>query len=169
MPLKDDREARVCAQAVVERIGVSHQRVRVALHTRPLSPPERLLLVPSLRRARAKYTAGCVQFKRGMGLSSPIEEVDQHCSNIGCCSDRVPVDGAWQANMTFTSGTPLGRYKITSPLGAGGMGENLAQDTQLERVIALKICWLMLPMMQDGFADSPRRPKLPQHSITQTS
>ena len=42
--------------------------------------------------------------------------------------------------MTFTAGTRLGRYELRSPLGAGGMGEvYLAQDTQLERVVALKV------------------------------
>jgi TolB-like protein len=38
------------------------------------------------------------------------------------------------------SGTRLGRYEVRSPLGAGGMGEvYLAQDTQLDRKVALKI------------------------------
>jgi serine/threonine-protein kinase len=37
-------------------------------------------------------------------------------------------------------GTRLGRYEIRSPLGAGGMGEvYLAQDTRLDRRVALKI------------------------------
>src|SRR5947209_9443822 len=42
--------------------------------------------------------------------------------------------------MTITPGTKLGRYEIRSALGAGGMGEvYLAQDTRLERTVALKI------------------------------
>jgi serine/threonine protein kinase/Flp pilus assembly protein TadD len=42
--------------------------------------------------------------------------------------------------MTISPGTKLGRYEIRSQLGAGGMGEvYLAQDTKLDRKVALKI------------------------------
>src|SRR6266568_2374008 len=42
--------------------------------------------------------------------------------------------------MTLDAGTKLGRYEIRSKIGAGGMGEvNLAQDTKLDRKVALKI------------------------------
>ena len=42
--------------------------------------------------------------------------------------------------MTIPAGTRLGRYEIRSQLGAGGMGEvYLAQDSKLERTIALKV------------------------------
>ena len=38
------------------------------------------------------------------------------------------------------TGTRLGRYEIRSQIGAGGMGEvYLAQDTKLDRNVALKI------------------------------
>jgi serine/threonine protein kinase len=40
----------------------------------------------------------------------------------------------------LSSGTRLGRYEIRSQIGAGGMGDvYLAQDTQLDRTVALKI------------------------------
>src|SRR5213595_385297 len=42
--------------------------------------------------------------------------------------------------MTIAVGTKLGRYEIVSKIGAGGMGEvYLAQDTKLDRKVALKI------------------------------
>src|SRR3989440_4137468 len=42
--------------------------------------------------------------------------------------------------MTLVAGTKLGRYEIRTKIGAGGMGEvYLAQDTKLDRKVALKI------------------------------
>jgi serine/threonine protein kinase/Tfp pilus assembly protein PilF len=42
--------------------------------------------------------------------------------------------------LPIASGTKLGRYEIRSKIGAGGMGEvYLAQDTKLDRKVALKI------------------------------
>jgi len=41
---------------------------------------------------------------------------------------------------TLVAGTRLGRYEVRSKLGAGGMGEvYLAQDTELDRTVAIKI------------------------------
>lgn len=56
--------------------------------------------------------------------------------------------------MTIPSGTKLGRYEIRSKIGAGGMGEvYLAEDTKLDRQVALKI----LPNEVSGHEDRVRR------------
>ncbi|HKS26782.1 MAG TPA: protein kinase [Pyrinomonadaceae bacterium] len=42
--------------------------------------------------------------------------------------------------MSISAGTRLGRYKVLSAIGAGGMGAvYMAEDTELERTVALKI------------------------------
>src|SRR5437899_9097917 len=52
--------------------------------------------------------------------------------------------------MTIAIGTKFGRYEIRSKLGAGGMGEvYLAQDTKLDRKVALKILPAELASNQD--------------------
>src|SRR5438132_13486801 len=52
--------------------------------------------------------------------------------------------------MTLASGTQLGRYEVRSKSGAGGMGEvYLAQDTKLDRKVALKILPAGLAANQD--------------------
>ena len=56
--------------------------------------------------------------------------------------------------MTLAAGTHLGRYEIRSKIGAGGMGEvYLAQDTKLDRKVALKI----LPAEVAAHPDRMRR------------
>ena len=53
--------------------------------------------------------------------------------------------------MPVATGTRMGRYVVRSELGMGGMGEvYLAQDTQLDRTVALKI-------LPPDFAASPDR------------
>src|SRR6266581_1277276 len=52
--------------------------------------------------------------------------------------------------MTLVPGTKLGRYEIRSQLGAGGMGDvYLAQDTKLDRKVALKILPVEVATSQD--------------------
>src|SRR6201988_2653223 len=42
--------------------------------------------------------------------------------------------------LTVVTGTRIGRYEIRTRIGEGGMGEvYLAQDTELERTVALKV------------------------------
>src|SRR6266536_1483936 len=56
--------------------------------------------------------------------------------------------------MTVDVGTKLGRYEIRSKIGEGGMGEvYLAQDTKLDRKVALKI----LPAEVAAHPDRMRR------------
>lgn len=56
--------------------------------------------------------------------------------------------------MALISGTKLGPYEITSPLGAGGMGEVYrARDIRLDRAVAIKI----LPTHLSSNSDSKTR------------
>ncbi len=53
-------------------------------------------------------------------------------------------------SSNFSPGDRLGRYEIKTQLGAGGMGEvYLAQDTKLDRKVALKILPADLAANQD--------------------
>jgi eukaryotic-like serine/threonine-protein kinase len=52
--------------------------------------------------------------------------------------------------LPLASGTKLGRYEIRSKIGEGGMGEvYLAQDTELDRTVAIKILPQTLASNQD--------------------
>jgi serine/threonine protein kinase len=52
---------------------------------------------------------------------------------------------------SLSSGTRVGRYQIRSHIGAGGMGDvYLAQDTELDRIVAIKI-------LPDDVAANPER------------
>ena len=53
--------------------------------------------------------------------------------------------------MPLAAGTSLGHYKITAPLGVGGMGKVYrAQDTKLDREVAIKV-------LPDAVAGDPER------------
>ena len=71
-------------------------------------------------------------------------------------------------NSPLSPGTKLGHYEVLSQIGAGGMGEvYLAQDTKLDRKVALKI----LPADLAANADRMRRfvQEAKARSIIQTS
>src|SRR6266704_2556780 len=71
--------------------------------------------------------------------------------------------------MTIASGTKLGRYEIRSKIGEGGMGEvYLAQDTKLDRKVALKILPADVAANQDRMQRFVRRRKRRRHSIIRT-
>ena len=65
--------------------------------------------------------------------------------------------------MPLSSGTRLGPYEITAPLGAGGMGEVYrARDTRLNREVAIKI----LPAHVAGREDVQQRFERDAESVT---
>src|SRR5438874_11685049 len=62
--------------------------------------------------------------------------------------------------MTLGAGTKLGRYEIRSKIGVGGMGEvYLAQDTKLDRKVALKILPAEVASNQDRMTRFVREAK----------
>lgn len=62
--------------------------------------------------------------------------------------------------MPLAPGTKLGRYEIRSQIGVGGMGEvYLAEDTQLDRRVALKILPADLALKQERMARFVREAK----------
>src|SRR5688572_25463632 len=62
--------------------------------------------------------------------------------------------------MTLASGTKLGRYEIRSKIGEGGMSEVfLAQDTKLDRKVAIKILPADVASKQERMARFVREAK----------
>ncbi len=63
--------------------------------------------------------------------------------------------------MTLTPGTRVGAYDIVSFIGAGGMGEvYAAQDTKLEREVAIKVLPEALSQDRERLARFEREAKL---------
>ena len=68
--------------------------------------------------------------------------------------------------MALAAGTKLGPYEIVAPVGAGGMGEVYrAQDTRLERTVAVKV----LPAHLSSSAESRQRFEREAKTISQLS
>jgi serine/threonine protein kinase len=72
--------------------------------------------------------------------------------------------------MTITAGTKLGRYEIRSKIGEGGMGEvYLAQDTKLNRRVAIKFLPLIHKPMIKQTNDCYAKRRLRRNLIIRTS
>jgi eukaryotic-like serine/threonine-protein kinase len=68
--------------------------------------------------------------------------------------------------MTLSTGTRLGPYELTEPIGAGGMGEVYrAKDTRLDRTVAVKV----LPEHLSSSAESRQRFEREAKTISQLS
>jgi len=72
--------------------------------------------------------------------------------------------------MLLSPDSSLGRYKVLSQLGAGGMGEvYLALDSQLERTIALKVLPAHVATDEDRMRRFVLEAKAAPRSTTRTS
>ena len=94
---------------------------------------------PSERAVFPDETCGgddCLQ-KQGQPLPAPHEEAGGFSDKPGI---KVKVRSAADDRTELAAGQIFGHYQIVSRLGMGGMGEvYLAEDTRLDRKVALKI------------------------------
>jgi serine/threonine protein kinase len=61
--------------------------------------------------------------------------------------------------VPLSPGTRLGVFQIVAPLGAGGMGEvHVAEDTRLDRRVALKVLPAEVAPVPRGASASSARP-----------
>jgi len=72
--------------------------------------------------------------------------------------------------MPLAAGTRLGPYEISTPLGAGGMGEVYrARDTRLGREVAIKVLPASLSGSPETRARFEREARTVSSSTTRTS
>ncbi len=109
--------------------------------------------LPLSRDARRQYLdAACGD---DAGLRAEVQQLLDASEASGTFLDKLDVTAA--ARLLETSGTDsglIGRYKVISKVGAGGMGiVYLAEDPSLKRFVAVKL----LPMWFQGSARANRR------------
>src|SRR5438067_3695103 len=86
---------------------------------------------PSIHVQHARVTSNRITAP----VSSPLTSVGRILDYVRCGKGSLKL-----VVIMLPPGTRLGRYEIRAHIGTGGMGEiYLAQDVELERILALKI------------------------------